>query len=280
MKHRSPAPVLLIAALMFVSFQTAAQTISAAAQAGPAAGTWQVTIGVVYPPWTFDLTQTGTALTGTVRQEGGLRGPATIRDGTVQDNTLSFKVDSPSGGRIITFTGTIAGDSIDLKRSVEDPVREVSGAGVFGAHGAMQFTVHRADPMAAAIALGTPLPGSQRWVAVDGVGFPPWTFDLVIKDGIVTGLASQGRVDRATNTITAIPGPYELFDGKTDGTVITFTLKYNGGARLVTFHGTRSGDQIDFTRTIQVVNGPPGLNGIVGVQGATRFTARLQPPAR
>jgi hypothetical protein len=257
----------------------AAQTTAAAAQSGPATGTWQVTSGVAYAPWTFDLTQTGTTLTGTVRQEGGLRGPASIRGGTVQGNALSFKVDSPSGGRIITFVGTLAGDSINLTRSVEDPVGELSGAGVFGVSGAMQFTAHRADPVAVARALGTTPAGGQRWVAVDGIGFPPWTFDLVIKDGAVTGSASQGTVDPATNTTTSIPGPYALVDGTADGTIISFTIKYNGGDRVVTFRGTRTGDQIDFTRSIQVVNGPAGFTGIVGAQGATHFTAKLQAPA-
>jgi hypothetical protein len=281
MKRRSVVPVLLLATLALVSpREVAAQTMSGAAAAGPATGTWQVTIGVVYAPWTFDLTQTGTALSGTVRQQGGLRGPAAIRDGTVEGNTLLFKVDSPSGGRIITFTGTIAGDSMDLRRSVEDPVGQLSGAGVFGVRGATQLTAHRADPVATAMALGTPLPGSQRWVAVDGVGFPPWTFDLVIKDSTVTGLASQGTVDPATNMMTAIPGPYALLDGTTDGTIISFTIKYNGGARVVTFRGTRTGNQIDFTRSVQVINGSPGLNGIVGAEGATHFTAKLQTPAK
>jgi len=277
-KHRFGVSVLLFSALALVSLRTAAQTTAVAAQAGPATGTWLVMAGVAYAPWTFDLTQTGTTLTGTVRQEGGLRGPASIRDGTVQGNALSFKVDSPSGGRIITFAGTLAGDSIDLTRSVEDPVGELSGAGVFGARGAMQFTAHRADPVAAAMVLGTPLPGSQRWVAVNGVGFPPWTFDLVIKGGTVTGSATQGRVDPATGITTNIPGPFALADGSTDGAVISFTIRYNGSERIVTFRGTRTGDQIDFTRSVQV-NGSPGLNGIVGAQGATHFTAKLQAPA-
>ena len=145
MQHRFGVPVLVITALALVSLRSAAQMTSAAVPAGSASGTWQVTTGVAYAPWTFDLTQTGTTLTGTVRQEGGLRGPARIRDGSVRGSTLSFKADSPSGGRIITFTGIIAGDSMDLTRSVEDPVGELSGAGVFGVSGVMRFTVHHAQ---------------------------------------------------------------------------------------------------------------------------------------
>ena len=164
------AAVLALTAVALVGLRTAAQTPSAATQGGPATGTWQVIGGpapVAYAPWTFVLTQTGTTLTGTVRQNGGLGGPVRIHDGTVHGNEISFKVDSPSGGRIITFTGTIAGDSIDLRRSVEDQVHEPSGEGIFGASGAMQFTARRADPVAAAMALGTALPGSALHLVDD-----------------------------------------------------------------------------------------------------------------
>jgi hypothetical protein len=149
---------------------TAAQILSPAAQGEPATGIWQVTgspAEVLDAPWTFDLTQTGTKLIGTVRQGGVLKGPAGIRDGTVQGNVISFKVESPSGARVITFTGTIAGDSIDLRRSIEDPVREPNAPGVFDMFGPIRVTAHRADPVAAAMALGTPLPGSALHLVED-----------------------------------------------------------------------------------------------------------------
>lgn len=166
------AAVLALTALALVSLRTASQTQtpSAAAQGEPATGIWQVTgspAEVLDAPWTFDLTQTGTKLTGTVRQEGVLRGPASIRDGRVQGNAISFKVESPSGSRVITFTGTIAGDSIDLRRSVEDPVRERNAPGVFDMFGPIRVTAHRADPVAAAMALGTPLPASALHLVDD-----------------------------------------------------------------------------------------------------------------
>ena len=85
----------------------------------------------------------------------------------------------------------------------------------------------------------------------------------------MTGLASQGRSDPATGITTSIPGPYAVVDGTVDGTVISFALKYNGGDRISTFRGARRGNQIDFTHSVQVVHGPPGLNGIVGAAGAT-----------
>ncbi len=38
--------------------------------------------------------------------------------------------------------------------------------------------------------------GATRWVARTGVAFAPWTFDLKIEGGVVTGTASQATLMR------------------------------------------------------------------------------------
>jgi hypothetical protein len=118
---------------------------AASAQPGSVTGLWQAT-GVTFAPWTFEFVLNGTTLTGTVRQSGGISTPANIRDGSVLGARVAFKTDSPSGGRIISFDGILAGDSIVFTRSVEDPTGTVGGSGLFGAGGPPRFTVTRARP--------------------------------------------------------------------------------------------------------------------------------------
>ena len=116
------------------------------------------------------------------------------------------------------------------------------------------------------------------WAAT-GVGFPPWTFTVKVTNGTVTGTATQGRTDPASGMATNLVGPFEIYEGKQDGGQITFKLKTPDGGRVGTFTGTRTGDQIAFTRSVQVLSGEPGQSGILGAAGATQFTATLNANA-
>src|SRR5262252_3509554 len=89
---------------------------------------------------------------------------------------------------------------------------------------------------------------SGKWVA-SNVAFPPWTFQLKVDGASITGTASQGNADPASGVTTSLVGPFDIYDGKVDGNQATFKLKTPDGGRIVTFTGTRTGDQIAFTRS-------------------------------
>ena len=113
--------------------------------------------------------------------------------------------------------------------------------------------------------------GSRRYVAVEGVA-NPWIFDLVIAGGRVTGEARQRPANPA---VTDASPPFRVLNGTARGDTVAFTIESNGGDRVVKFRGLRIGDRIDFQRSVEVVRGAPGGNGIVGTNGATTFVARL-----
>jgi hypothetical protein len=90
----------------------------ASAQTIDATGTWLAT-DVPYAPWTVQLKQDGAKLTGSMEQNGALRGPVEIYEGKIDGAAISFKAKSPDGARAITFAGTVKGDEIVLNRSTE-----------------------------------------------------------------------------------------------------------------------------------------------------------------
>src|SRR5580704_647635 len=113
MRRTLLSPLLIIAALGTCGARPiVAQTINAS-------GTWLNNDGP-YAPWTVQLKQDGTKLTGTMEQNGGLPGPVDIYEGIINGSAVSFKAKSPDGAREITFTGTISGDEITLTRSTLD----------------------------------------------------------------------------------------------------------------------------------------------------------------
>src|ERR1700689_2055234 len=106
----------------------AALGTQAGAQTIDATGVWLAT-DVPYAPWTVKLKQDGTKLTGTMEQNGALRGPVDIYEGKIDGTAISFKVDSPGSGVAIRFTGTLNHDELVLNRSGGNP----GGNGLFGA---------------------------------------------------------------------------------------------------------------------------------------------------
>jgi ribonuclease BN (tRNA processing enzyme) len=118
-------------------------------------GTWKAT-DVAFAPWTFTLRAEDSKLSGTVSQ-GGSSGSMTtsltsstpIYDGAIDGNRISFKVDSPVGGRTISFSGVVSGKSIDFTREVKvQPGGDPGMNGIFGASGATHFSASRAEGLA------------------------------------------------------------------------------------------------------------------------------------
>jgi pimeloyl-ACP methyl ester carboxylesterase len=87
------------------------------AAATPFAGTWDAAFPNAPRPFNFSLTIAGGKITGAVTAGGGaLNLP--ILEGAADQRTVTFKVSGPGGGRLITFTGTIDGDTISFVRDV------------------------------------------------------------------------------------------------------------------------------------------------------------------
>jgi ribonuclease BN (tRNA processing enzyme) len=151
--------------------------LTSAAIAQNVSGTWQAK-DVAFAPWTFTLRAEGAKLTGTVSQGGSstettttLTGATPIYDGALSGNKLTFKVDSPEGGRTITFSGVIAGDTIAFTREVKvQPGASPGMNGIYGASGATHFTATRASVSAAAAP--PPTPSGNLQVVFLGTGTP------------------------------------------------------------------------------------------------------------
>jgi hypothetical protein len=118
---------------------------------------------------------------------------------------------------------------------------------------------------------------SGRW-EVDGVMSGPWVFDLAESGGVVTGRVSQHG---------SLPGPAEIYDGKTTGVVLTFKIKnpvVTGVTREITFTGRIAGDEIAFERSVELLQTGAADNpgafemGAFGAMSAPRFVARRMGP--
>ena len=93
--------------------------------------------------------------------------------------------------------------------------------------------------------------GSRRYVAVEGVA-KPWTFDLVIAGGRVTGEARQRSANPALSEASP---PFQVVNGTARGDTMEVMLEFTGGDRVVRCRGLRVADRIDFHRSVEVVRG-------------------------
>ncbi len=88
--------------------------------------------------------------------------------------------------------------------------------------------------------------------------------DLKINGSNLTGTINGGR--GATS---------QVLDGQVDGNTMTFKVKSPAADRTITFTATRSGDEINFTRDVEVAaGGSLGDQGLFGARGAQKFSAR------
>ena len=91
-------------------------------------------------------------------------------------------------------------------------------------------------------------------------------FDLTVEGDRVTGTVGQGILDVPVMTAA-------IYDGRREADAVTFKARSPDGDRSVTFTGTVQGDQIAFTRVVDVrPGGSRGGLGIFGVGGPPRFT--------
>jgi pimeloyl-ACP methyl ester carboxylesterase len=110
----------------------------------PFAGKWDAPFPNAPRPFNFSLTIVNRKVTGSITAGGGaLNVP--VLEGTADSGQLMFKVNSPSGGRIITFTGAVEGNTISFQRDVlVPPGGETGGNALWGTAGPRTFTARRA----------------------------------------------------------------------------------------------------------------------------------------
>jgi pimeloyl-ACP methyl ester carboxylesterase len=116
---------------------------SADAELTPFAGAWDAPFPNAPRPFNFSLTIANRTVTGNVTAgEGALNLP--VLEGSADQGTLVFKVNSPDGGRLITFTGRVEGDMISFQRDVlVPPGAQPGGNALWGTTGPRTFTAVR-----------------------------------------------------------------------------------------------------------------------------------------
>ena len=116
--------------------------LQADAQTG-IAGKWEATT-TPGTTWVFDLQVEGNKVTGTVSQTGEKVESAPIYFGSLDGNTVTFKVTSPDGDRIITFVGKVTPADIGFQRLVEvRPGGSRGDTGVFGGNALLNISARR-----------------------------------------------------------------------------------------------------------------------------------------
>jgi hypothetical protein len=111
------------------SFQPSATFVirDAANTRTPFAGTWEANLNFA-PDWTIELLSEGHVVRGTVLED-----TLPIRDGSINGQTMSFKVNSADGARTFTFSATLEGDELRFTREVT--ILRTSRASPFGLFG-------------------------------------------------------------------------------------------------------------------------------------------------
>jgi hypothetical protein len=108
-------------------------------------GRWQAT-GVPNGPWILELETQGNRVSGNVRQGGPTGDPFPIYFGSIDGNQVTFKVNSPDGDRIITFSGKITRAEIGFARLVELRPGGVRGdTGILGGNAVSYFAARKVN---------------------------------------------------------------------------------------------------------------------------------------
>lgn len=112
------------------------------------------------------------------------------------------------------------------------------------------------------------------WKA-ENVPFGPWRIKLTVVGTAVTGTVSQNATDQPDAAKTDLTGPFDIYDGASDGGTISFKCKTPDGNRTVSFSGNLAGDEIIFTRTVTTREGSAGsAAGVFDSSGVRAFIVK------
>ena len=117
--------------------------------------------------------------------------------------------------------------------------------------------------------------GTWQNEVLSGPALQLWTVELRQDGTRLTGTVAPGGGQR----------PTEIDEGTVEGDTVVFTFNSPDGDRTITLTGDVNGDEIAFSRDVEVrEGGNPGGAGIFGARGARQFTLRRVPdgqaPAR
>ncbi len=108
--------------------------------------------------------------------------------------------------------------------------------------------------------------GTWQDEVLSGPALQLWTVELSQDGTSVTGTVAWGGLST------------EIDAGTIDGDAVVFTFTSPDGDRTITLTGDVTGDEIAFTRDVEVrEGGSPGFPGIGGARGARQFTLRRVP---
>jgi pimeloyl-ACP methyl ester carboxylesterase len=149
-----------------------------------------------------------------------------------------------------------------LEQFLEDPMRAPDSS-CLATMPEIQFKTRGLDPTLTLKIKGaskTQTPFSGTWEATLGGG-PDWTFELEIDGKVLRGNVLERNVP--------------ISDGNVEGEILSFKLKSPDGARTITFTGRLQGNELSFTRDVEVVpGGNPGGRGLFGGTQLRGFTAK------
>jgi pimeloyl-ACP methyl ester carboxylesterase len=148
-----------------------------------------------------------------------------------------------------------------LEQFLENPMRAPDSSCLASMPG-IQFKTRGLDPTLTVIngAGSTQTPFAGTWEVTLGGG-PDFTFELEIERKVLRGNMLERNVP--------------IKDGRVEGETLTFKLKSPDGARTITFTGRLQGNELSFTREVEVVpGGNPGGPGLFGGALLRNLTAK------
>lgn len=213
------------AVLRLMGLMVVALCMGAMAHAADLSGTWKGAFDFqgTSMPTVLHLTIAGSTVTGTV--DGLPTSPAEIHEGKVEDDTISFWVNTDYQGTTykLVYHGKVTADQIEFSFGTDD--------GSWGT----QLVVKR-EAAASAPALDV----TGKWDgAFDFNGTSmPLSFNLKSSGTTVTG-----------NVEGLGPAPVEIHDGKIEGDTVSFWLNadYQGQTYALNYKGKVVNGQIDFS---------------------------------
>jgi TAP-like protein len=160
-------------------------------------------------------------------------------------------------------------DSI-VEQFLEDPTRTPDASCLTNVQ-QIAFATQKPNPATVVFvvtsAIGTPTQFAGEWKVELQYPGQPLIFELKTEGMTLTGIVRPPR---------AGVQPLEIFDGKIEGTTITFKFKSPDGQRTVTLTGILSSDEIAFRREVEGPSRTRGT-GFFGAAGPQTFTAKRTP---